>query len=99
MAIRTIDDLPFAEVWAFDFEFFGTENGDRPTVVCLVARELRTGRIIHRWEDELGPDLTGSTVRHCLLASSAMPNAAVTSAAAGQCRRGSSTCRPNSAIS
>ena len=56
MAIRTIDDLPFAEVWAFDFEFFGTENGDRPNVVCLVARELRTGRTIRLWHDELGPE-------------------------------------------
>jgi len=46
------DGLPFQELWAADFEFHGAP-GERPTVVCLEALELRTGRRIHLWQDEL----------------------------------------------
>jgi hypothetical protein len=45
-----LDD--FAEVWLADFEF--TEPpGERPSPLCLVARELRTGRTIHLWRNSL----------------------------------------------
>jgi DNA polymerase-1 len=42
---------PFREVWAVDFEFNGPDCRPRP--VCMVARELRTGREIRLWRDEL----------------------------------------------
>jgi DNA polymerase family A len=54
--------LPFEELWVVDTEFYpgaGLANGGRPgdkaTPLCLVALEMRTGRIIHRWQDEFGP--------------------------------------------
>ena len=45
---------PFREVWAADFEFVAPP-GERPDVVCLVARELKSGRVIQLWRDQLGP--------------------------------------------
>jgi DNA polymerase-1 len=47
-------DLPFAEVWPADFEYMA-EPGENPVPVCLVARELKSGRTIKRWKDSLGP--------------------------------------------
>jgi DNA polymerase I len=44
----------FREVWAADFEF-GASPGERPDVRCLVARELKTGRTVRLWRDQLGP--------------------------------------------
>ena len=44
--------LPFTEVWAADFEF-RADAGDTPQPVCLVARELRSGRTLRLWQDEL----------------------------------------------
>jgi hypothetical protein len=49
-----IADLPFREVWAVDFEF-SAPDGERPKPICLVARELQTGRLVRQWEDEFGP--------------------------------------------
>jgi DNA polymerase I len=46
-----LDRLPFAEVWAFDFEF-DAPPGERPIPVCMVARELRTGQTIRLWQDQ-----------------------------------------------
>jgi DNA polymerase-1 len=46
-----VSSLPFAEIWLVDTEFI-EPPGERPTVVCLVAQELRTGRIIRLWRDE-----------------------------------------------
>ena len=46
--------LPFNEIWAVDFEF-NAEPGNRPNPVCMVARELRSGRRLRIWADELGP--------------------------------------------
>ncbi len=46
-----LDQLPFREIWAVDFEF-GSTPGERPVPVCLVARELRSGRTIRQWRDE-----------------------------------------------
>ena len=45
--------LPFAEIWAVDFEYVA-EPGENPSAVCLVAWELRTGRRIRLWRDEFG---------------------------------------------
>jgi DNA polymerase-1 len=44
----------YREIWAVDFEFVAGP-GDRPAVVCCVARELRSGRTLRLWQDELGP--------------------------------------------
>jgi hypothetical protein len=53
--------LPFAEIWAIDFEYYpgqglanGGVEGDLITPLCLVAHELRSGRTIQLWQDELG---------------------------------------------
>jgi len=46
------DQLPHSEIWAVDFEFHAG-NGQRPTPVCMVARELRSGRLVRLWQDEL----------------------------------------------
>jgi DNA polymerase-1 len=45
-------ELPFEEIWFHDFEFVA-RPGERPDVVCLVAIELRTGRTVQLWRDEL----------------------------------------------
>jgi DNA polymerase I len=44
----------FQETWAADFEFVAPP-GERPTPICMVARELRSGRIIRLWQDQFGP--------------------------------------------
>ena len=46
--------LLFKEIWFTDFEFV-SGSGANPVPVCMVARELRTGRLIRLWQDELGP--------------------------------------------
>ncbi len=38
----------FRTVWFADFEF-RAEPGERPTPVCLVARELRSNRLVRQW--------------------------------------------------
>ena len=48
-----LDRLPFAEIWAVDFEF-GAEPGENPEPVCLVAWELQSGRKVRLWRDEFG---------------------------------------------
>jgi DNA polymerase I len=48
-----MDGLPFREVWAADFEY-GAANGGRPVPVCLVAKELRSGRLLRLWHDDFG---------------------------------------------
>lgn len=45
-----LDD--FIEVWSVDFEFRAAP-GERPDPVCLVAHELRSGRTLRVWQDEL----------------------------------------------
>src|SRR3954447_16587661 len=42
----------YREVWLADFEF-SAPPGERPTPVCLVARELRSGRTLRLWQDDL----------------------------------------------
>jgi hypothetical protein len=55
-------ELPFPEIWCVDTEYYpgpgkanGGRDGDKITPLCLVAHELRSGRIIRLWQDELGP--------------------------------------------
>lgn len=48
-----MDPLHFyKEVWLGDFEF-NSQAGERPSPVCFVARELRTGRLLRFWLDDL----------------------------------------------
>jgi DNA polymerase family A len=49
----TPTDLPFEEVWLWDFEFV-SQPGERPDVVCLAAHELRSGQTLRLWRDKLG---------------------------------------------
>ena len=42
----------YREVWVVDFEFC-SPDGERPVPLCMVARELRTGRLIRAWQDDL----------------------------------------------
>jgi hypothetical protein len=44
----------FREVVIADFEF-AAGPGERPVPVCLVARELHSGRRFRLWHDQLGP--------------------------------------------
>jgi hypothetical protein len=55
-------DLPFREIWIVDTEFYpglglnnGGVEGDPLTPLCLVALELRSGRLVRLWQNELGP--------------------------------------------
>jgi DNA polymerase-1 len=41
----------FSKIWMVDFEFI-SEPGELPVVVCMVAREYRTGEVIRVWENE-----------------------------------------------
>jgi hypothetical protein len=58
-----LDKLPFRHIVVADFEFhFGghasfeeaSRSGERPRPICMAARELRSGREWHLWEDEFG---------------------------------------------
>jgi DNA polymerase-1 len=49
-----LDALPFRELWAVDFEF-SVKDGSRPDPVCLVGRELRSGRKLRLWKNQFGP--------------------------------------------
>jgi hypothetical protein len=51
---KTPRELPFDEIWLVDFEFI-SQPGERPDVVCLAARELRSRQTIALRRDELGP--------------------------------------------
>lgn len=39
---------PYVEIWAADFEYTAPP-GERPHPVCLVARELHSGRYVRQW--------------------------------------------------
>ena len=47
--------LPYKQVCCIDFEFVA-EPGCAPDVVCMVARELGTDRLIRLWKDDFKPD-------------------------------------------
>ncbi len=42
----------FAEIRVVDFEFI-IHPGERPNPICLVSRELRSGRVLRLWGDDL----------------------------------------------
>ncbi len=49
--MQTFND--FREIWLVDFEY-KAPDGERPEPHCLVARELRSGRLIRLWKNEFG---------------------------------------------
>ncbi|MBA3672728.1 MAG: DNA polymerase I [Gemmatimonadaceae bacterium] len=51
-ATAVTDALPFREIVLFDFEF-SVLDGEPPRPRCLVAREMRSGRELRVWEDQL----------------------------------------------
>jgi hypothetical protein len=42
----------YSEIWLVDFEF-SQPAGERPILVCLCAREYRSGRTVRLWQEEL----------------------------------------------
>lgn len=50
--MNSLDLTQFREVWAVDFEFIA-QPGERPDPVCLIAHELRTGKQIRMFQEEL----------------------------------------------
>jgi hypothetical protein len=50
----TVADLPFEQIWLADFEYI-SKTGELPDVICLCAREQRSGQIVRLWRgDETG---------------------------------------------
>ena len=50
----TVTDLPFEQIWFADFEYIA-KPGELPDVICLCAREQRSGQIVRLWRgDETG---------------------------------------------
>ena len=47
-----MDMLPFREIWCLDFEF-EAQAGERQHPLCMVAIEMRTGRAVRLWRDDL----------------------------------------------
>jgi len=66
--VTSQSELPFEEIWLHDFEFI-SEPGERPDVVCLAARELRSGRTLRLWRDELSKQPPYRTDRGVLFVS------------------------------
>jgi DNA polymerase I len=59
--MTTLSDLPFEQIWVVDTEFYpglglanGGRDGDASTPLCLVALEMRSGRSVRLWQNELG---------------------------------------------
>jgi hypothetical protein len=90
--------LPFREIWAVDFEF-DARPGSRPDPVCMVARELRLGRLVRWWRDQLhsaaGPPYPTDDPDSLLVAYSRARNWGVISRSDGVSRSMSSTCMRN----
>jgi DNA polymerase-1 len=47
--------LPYREAWAIDFEFVAG-TGENPQPVCLVAKEIGTGRLVRLCRTNWAPD-------------------------------------------
>jgi DNA polymerase I len=60
--ISSWKELPFRKIWCVDFEFYpgagmnnGAREGDQAAPLCVVALEMRSGRIVRQWQGEFGP--------------------------------------------
>jgi DNA polymerase I len=54
--------LPYGEIWAVDTEYYpgpgranGGRDGDALTPLCVVAIELRSGRVVRQWQNQFSP--------------------------------------------
>jgi len=52
MSSSPFDRVPHQELWAVDFEFIA-HQGEQQDPVCMVAKELRSGRVIRLWRNDL----------------------------------------------
>jgi DNA polymerase-1 len=53
--MKTVLALPYKAIIAVDFEFeFGGNYGNRSRPVCMVAKDLRTGKTWRIWRGEFG---------------------------------------------
>ena len=50
--MEAFETLGYLHVWCLDFEFVAPW-GHKPTVVCMVAKCLITGKVLHLWGDDL----------------------------------------------
>jgi hypothetical protein len=53
--VTTLSELlaAFDEIWLDDTEFIISKPGERPDVVCLCAKELKSGRTLRLWRNQL----------------------------------------------
>ncbi len=49
---KQVKDLPFQNIYAIDFEFYGND-GDIPNIVCMVMQNIKTMEISRVWHDQL----------------------------------------------
>lgn len=56
MTIANLD--AYREIWCVDFEFHPQDgnDGNPPDVVCVVAKEVLSGRVIRLWRDDFGAE-------------------------------------------
>jgi len=52
VAAISLSNIPYKQIFCVDFEF-QAPAGERPRPLCMVARELRTGREWRLWRNEL----------------------------------------------
>lgn len=62
-----MDWSQFPEQWAIDFEFRQPDGEAVQEVHCLAALELRTGRVLRLWADELASMATPPFTDSCLM--------------------------------
>ena len=49
---KLVKDLPFKNIYAIDFEFYGND-GDIPKIVCMVMQNIKTMEISRMWYNQL----------------------------------------------
>src|SRR6476620_12243136 len=88
----------YRQVWAVDFEFMASP-GEIPDPVCLVARELKSGKTIRLWRDQFGrvPHIQPTQIA-CLWLITRRPNWVAIWHLAGECRPEFLTCLPSSVV-
>ena len=63
-----METLPFKEIWAVDFEFHtGGVEGNQQIPVCVVGKELKSGRCVRVWYDDFTDIPPYPTHKNCLV--------------------------------